>query len=553
MRAHRLPLLGLLALTLLVFWPWPFTPGALGHSGSDLADHLWGAWWWGGVLLSGQVPLTTTVSHLPAGQPFWYVDPVGAAVALVFRPLGFPAAWNLALFVEVLGAALALYALAWRRFRSVPAAFLAGALGLSSPYLLGLLHSGLSEYLGLFFPVLALGAGLEAAEGRRWAWAIAGLGVALCTLQAFYYGAFACLLLAALTVGPDPWRRARHLWPAIALGLCLSAPLLWAAGGTLFGVSGAVDAGSAPGWQQVQLPATDLTLFLRPGKHYFPDTPALGNPGILHVHYLGWVALLLAAWGFVRQPGLVPHRGAALLFLVLALGPAIAWNGRPVMLGELPAPLPLAFLYRVPHSVFALVHHPYRLTGFLVPLLALGAAAAVVRGPRWLPWVALPLALGEHLLLSPAVWPMPVTDARAPAVYQELPEPGGVIDWPPDATTWNRRYELWQVQHGRPIPYGVNVFLRDPILRDPLVAALLADLDDPARRVRNRDVPGNADFPAPLPGAGRLGEFGLRFLVLHPAALSAREAVATRATLQERLGPAVLRTEGEEVWEIPAP
>ncbi|MFH1463786.1 MAG: hypothetical protein ABIO70_05295 [Pseudomonadota bacterium] len=552
MRAHRWPIVGLVALALAVLWPLPLGQRALGHPGSDLADHLWGAWWWGGALLSGHLPLHTTISHLPAGQPFWYVDPVGAALALLLRPFGFSAAWDLVLFVEVLGAGLALYALAWRRLRSVPAAFLAGALGVSAPYLLGLLHSGLTEYLGIFFPVLVLGAGLEAAEGRRWAWLAAGLGVALSTLQAFYYGAFACLLLAALVVGPEPGRRVLRLLPAFALGLVLSAPLLWLAGGTLFGVSGAVDASSAPGWQQVQLPATDLTLYLRPGKHYFPDTPALGNPGILHVHYLGWVALLLAAWGFARHPGLRTHRWAALLFLVLALGPAIAWNGRPVMLGDMPAPLPLAFLYRVPHSVWRLVHHPYRLTAFLVPLLALGAAAAVARGPRWLLWAALPLALAENLLLSPAVWPLPLTDTRAPAVYAELPGPGGVLDWPPDATTWNRRYELWQVQYRRPIPYGVNVFLRDPILQDPLVAALVDALEDPARRVRNRDVPGDVAFPPPHHGATTgLGAFGLRFLVLHCAALSERENRATRATLAARLGPSILRTEGEEVWEIP--
>lgn len=549
MRRHGPALLLLAALAVLVLWPLPLAGGALGHPGSDLADHYWGAWWWGGEILAGRIPLATTISHLPAGQPFWYVDPVGAALALLFRPFGFPAAFDLALCAEVLLGGVALYGLAWRRFGSVPGAALAGAIGISAPFALGLLHSGLTEYLGLFFPALLVGAGLEAAEGRSRAWLVAGLAVGLCTLQAFYYGAFACLLLACLALGPGAGRRLRGLGPALGLGLLSSLPLLWLAGATLFGVEGAVDARTAPGWQQVQLPATDLTLFLRPGRHYFPDTPALGNPGILHVHYLGWVASLLCVAGFARHAGLAAHRRAALLFLALALGPAIAWNGHPVMIGDMPAPLPLALLYRVPHSPLQYVHHPYRLTAFLVPLLALGAAAAASRGPRWLAWAALPLLLAEHLFLSPAVWPLPQTDVRPPAVYAALPGPGGVLDWPPDASTWNRRYEAWQVAHGRSIPYGVNVFLRDPVLADPLVADLLAVLEDPVRRVRNRDVPGDARFPPPeATGRTALPEHGLRYLVLHPEALGGGEERATRAVLDRWLGPPIL----DEVWALPA-
>ncbi len=552
MRAHRLPLLLLLLVCLLVLWPMPLGGGALGHPLSDLADHYWGAWWWGGELEQGRLPSLTTISHLPAGAPFWYVDPVGAAIALVLRPLGFPLAWNLTILLEVFLAGALLYRLAWRRLEHRAAALLAGVVGVSAPYLLGLVHSGLNEYLGLFFPVMLLADTLEALEGRARAWFLGAVGVALCTAQSFYYGAFACLLLCCLLLGPEPRRRARVLLPALLVGIGLSAPILWVAAGTIFGTDGAVDAASAPGWTQPLLPANDLSLFLRPGDHYFPDTPALGNPGILHVHYLGWIALLLAVWGYLRHPGLRPHRWAALLFLVFALGPALVWWGQPVAVGSEPLPLPLALLYRVPGSPWKLVHHPYRLTAFLVPLLALGAAAALSRWPRWSVAVVAPLVLAESLLVSPAVWPLPVTDVQAPAVYASLEEPGGVLDWPPDATRWNRSYQLWQVSHGRAVPYGVNLFLGDELMADPMVAELLRALADPRQRTTNRDLPGTLSFPPSEPGEqSRLQRYDLRYLVLHPQAMGERELRRTRQSLEHWLGEPISREPEAEVWEIP--
>jgi hypothetical protein len=553
MREHRLQLAILLGLALLILWPLPLGQGFLGHPLSDMPDHVQGSWWWGAEINALRLPLVTTTTHLPAGQELWYVDPVGAAIAVILRPFGYPLAYNLTLLVELLLVGVLLYRLAWRRFEQRGAALLAATIGMSAPFLLGLVHSGLTEYLGLFFPVLFLGDALLVLEGRKRAWLFAAIGVALCAAQALYYAAFAVLLLLCLGVGSDWKLRARRLVPTALLGLLFCVPLGWHVLSGVLGEGGAVSAGSAPGWQQPSLPATDLSLFLRPGDHYFPDTPALGNPGILHVHYLGWVALLLACWGFWRHRTLRPHRWGVLVFGVFAMGPALAWGGELVMLGPEPLSLPLAVLYRLPFSPWELVHHPYRMTAFLVPLLALGAAAAVSRLPRWVAWGALPLVLLENLLLSPAVWPLPVTEAEPPAVYQRLPGPGGVFDWPPDATTQNRRYQLWQVQHERAVPYGVNVFLREPLMRDPLVAELLEALEDPAARVRNRDVPYPPHFPAPKPGGwSSLGEIGLSWFVLHPQALSATELRTTRRSLNAWLGEPVMQDPAWEVWKIPA-
>jgi hypothetical protein len=551
---RHLPCLLLVAVAAgFAIWPAPLLRAPVGHPLSDLADHYWGTWWWGGEVLAGHLPLHTTLTHLPAGQPLWYVDPVGAAIGLLLRPLGFPAAFDGVLLVQVLATGAALYLAAWRLLRHRGAAVVAGVAGVGSPYLIGLVHSGLVEYVGLAAPVLFVLLALEALERPRPAWLGVGAALAVCTVQAFYYGAFAALLGTCLVVGARPVERLRSLGPGLVVGLVLSAPFLWVAGATVFSGQGAITTATAPGWQQAALPAVDLSLFLTPGHRVFPDTPALGNPGILHVHYLGWVLVVLGIAGLWRHPRLRPHRWAFLAFGVLALGPVLAWDGRPVTVGGVVVPLPLAALYRIPHSPFALLHHPYRFAAFLVPILALGAAASVAGLGRL---AALPVAaaiLAEGLIASPVPWPLPTTDPRPPAIYAALPGPGGVFDWPPDASRANRSYLLWQVSHARPIPYGVNAFLSEALEEDPLVADLLATLSDPAARVRNRDVSGDARFPPPRSdGVTHLASMDLLWVVLHPDRLSDAEVVAAQAVLTRWLGPPSLALDGLSAWSVSA-
>ena len=269
---------------------------------------------------------------------------------------------------------------------------------------------------------------------------------------------------------------------------------------------------------------------MRPGD-YRPDTPALGNPGILHVNYLGAVTIFAGGWGLARSPVSRPLALPAALYGVLMLGPGLVVGG-----AHLGLPLPLALLYAGP-SPFDLVHHPYRMVSLGMVLLGLLAAlgAQTVRpAARW----ALVLGVvAETTLLSPGPWPLPHTPPSDPAPWEGLPA-GAVLDWPPDATTENRRYQLAQVAHGHPVPWGVNVFLPDALARDPLVNQLLRALDDPTRRARNRDVPAHAPpVPAADPGDTRLAELGFGALVVHRAALSEPEWARADAALRQALGP----------------
>jgi hypothetical protein len=65
--------------------------------------------------------------------------------------------------------------------------------------------------------------------------------------------------------------------------------------------------------------------------------------------------------------------------------------------------------------------------------------------------------LAESLLLSPAPLPPPVTSLEVPAVYDAIEGEGAVLDLPISLQVLSRgRYGLYQVHHGRPIPYALD-------------------------------------------------------------------------------------------------
>lgn len=549
---HLVLVLLLAAACLLALWPGPFGSEVLGHGIGDLADHYWGTWWFGGELLAGHWPTVTEVTHLPGGGTLWHPDPVGALIALPFRGLGPTTSYNLLVTLQVLGGALAGYGLGLYASGCRTAALSCAVLCGPSPYALSLVHSGLTEYLGLAWPALFLWALLSALRTGRRSW-LAGLALLGCTLQAFYYGAFGVLLTGCLVLGPG-WRS--RLRPAVGViatwALPAGAWIAWART-TLSATDAVIRSESAPGWSYGTLPATDLLSWLHPGAWYHPDTPAMGNAGILHVNYLGWIALAVALLGALRSDRLRELRAGAASFALFCLGPALSVGRVAVRLGPWPVLLPLALLY-TPGSPFRWVHHPYRLAAFLVPVVGVWVALGAARLPRPLRWALPALILAETLVLSPAPWPLSTTRAAAPAVLAEVGGQGAILDLPPDATSANRSYTLAQPHHGRGIAYGPNVFLTEDLARDPLVAQVLQSLDDPHRRARNRDVPARGG-PPPRPRAGdtRLGDWGFDTVLMHRRWMTPREQERVESVLREWLGPPLAERGSVVAWHTSGP
>ena len=544
-RSTVLAALALLTACAVVLWPGPFAPGLIGHPTGDLAYHVWGTDWFGGELLQGRLPLYTRVTHLPDGGWLYHPDPLGALLALPLRPLGPALAWNLLVSLQVLAAAAGGFVLGRALTDNDAGALTAGVVCAASPFGLGLIHSGLSEYQGLVWPILAVWAVHRAAEAPD-RWRLAAFALWLCTAQAFYYGVFGALWALCVFAAP-PWRPI-PLAKILLTWLVASLPLIAAATGSFSAQEAAFTAQEAPGWSYQSLPATDLLSWIRPGDWVHPDTPRMGNPGILHVSYLGWAALIAALWAYLRDPRLAAWRRPALFFGLFALGPSLSFNRRLITLGGVASLLPMAALYLLPFSPWRAVHHPYRIAAFVVPLLAIGAACAASRLPRVLGWALPAVILAESLFASAAPWPL----VRAPfgddaPLYTVLPAEGHVLDWPPDNSEANRGYVLNQLIHRRGIPYGVSEFLPEPLRRDPLVGQLLRTLRQVDRRARDRDVPFHGRVVLPLePGETRLGEWGFGAVVVHPERLSPPERSQTKRLLREALGPPIV--EDERGW-----
>lgn len=526
-----LPLFAVLLVGLFVVWPGPFGDELLGHPTGDLADHVWGTWWVATSLLSGELPLRTAVTHFPQGGALWHPDPIGALIALPLTAFGTTFAWNTMLTIQVLLAGGLAYGMGRDVSGEPLGGVAAGMTVVASPYLIGALHSGLSEYAGLAAPVAFTWLLVRTYRGQSPAWA-AGVALGVCGWQALYYPVFGGLLAVCLALGD----RSRLPRLAVVLGVAalMVAPVAAVVYGTLHDPQPAFTPAQAPGWELHRLPAVDLMSWLRPGDWYHPDTPAMGNPGILHVNYLGWVVLALVLVALVRRPALRSELKGAGVFALFALGPALSWNRMPLHLGRLPLVLPFALLYWTPLDF---VHHPYRIAAFVMPLAALLASVGAVALPRILGTLVPGLVLAEFLLVSPAPWPLVTTPMPT---FAEL-ESGAVLDWPPDATSANRSYLLAQTQHGQPVAYGINTFLPATVRAVPLIDEALAQMDVEAAS-RNRDVPGHL-VPVDVDPGRDLADLGFTWLVLHPGHPDAE------ALFRARLGPP--QEDGERrIWRL---
>lgn len=540
----------------LALWPLPlvlFSTEAIGHPISDLAYHLHGAWWFGSELLQGHWPQSSTLTHFPEAPNLWYIDPVGGLMSgVLFRATGPATAWNLAILLQLLLAAFVGWRMGWDLLSSrVGAGILALTMSCSAP-VLGFIHSGLSEFLGLA-PV----AGLIWASIRSLGWDPLGrpappkgpiwiaVCLSLCMLQSPYYGVAGALWLLCLLPGSG-WRlRLKPLGLAAVFAALPIALISWGIQSNLTDPEAAVNAANAPGWNPSSLPATDLFGFIHPGPWVHPDTPSMGNPGILHIHYLGLMGVGLVVWTLMlrnsRRLGLgLP----TLLFALFCLGPILSINRWHTGL-----PLPMAIFY-VLDTPLQEIHHPYRFIGMALPLIGLWIGWAATQIQTQLQWAIPVLMVAETIYFSPVPWPLQTMETEAPDIYEALPN-AAVLDWPADATHWNRRYLTWQTQHQRPVAVGVNVFMTDTLREDPLVGALANQLDDVHRRARDRDTPfsGSLEFRGKS-DATELKHLGYGSIVLHLPALSPTEQERAIRILKTALGEPEWATEHAFAWAL---
>jgi hypothetical protein len=488
-RLHLLAFLASWGVACLVTWPAiaDLSGGLIGHPGNDTWNHAWGFWWFlDGVMRRGGIPFQTGILNYPTGGTLFFIDGFNALISIPLQLVtgSLPISYNLVVIGCVAWSIFGMWALAHHVLRDVVPAAVAAVIFGCGPHLLGQTYNGITETVNAgWIPLYAL-ALLRLLERPRPGRGLAlGLALAACALSNFYYGLFGVLLSVVIVVHQgitDPWRvRWKPFVAYTALGAAVFSALVIPVLRTLSATMDAPDAmvNRDPDfvWESLlRHNMTDVVSFFRPGRFYSPDLKALYGEDLLIVIYLGWAALGLAGFGVLmhrRRRELSLWAWVFGIFLVFSLGPYLYINGGYLRFDGRMIPLPFLPFFKA-FPLFSRISHPFRfvvpatlglsiLSGHGVRLLLRG----LPRAARYAGGAALAaVVLAEILLASPAVWPMPRSDAKIPEVYSTMTGDGAVLDLPITVPNLERAvYTYYQTAHGRPSPYGLN---------DPMPASL---------------------------------------------------------------------------------
>jgi hypothetical protein len=564
------------ALAVLVTWPMVLDPvhTPVGHPGNDVWNHLWGYAWVASEIGHGRLPLVTDLMSWPDAQRLYFIDTFGAVASLPLQWAGGPVlAYNAVVFAAVWTAGLG----AWALVRHVlldlrgpqpgveGAALAAAAAWMSAPHLIAQVHNGITEtlYAGTLPWTTLAAMRLYARPTARNA-VVAGIAGGLGLAANAYYGLFGTIAAGAVLLAWATTRRARIDWrrlpAALALaatvGLVVAAPVLATFASSLEGPDALVRRDPEFVWRSlVAHNMTDLASGFRPGRVYSPDLLALHGEHLLIVTYLGWTGLVGAVAGLAtmrRWRDRLPWMAWFAGFWLLMLGPFLYVGGDYLLVAERRVPLPFLALFEA-FPPFQRISHPFR---FVMPAtlgLAVLASFAVLRRPAWVQALLGALAVGEHLVLSPAPWPLARSEAHIPAYVQALvadPVPGGVLDLPVTVPNLERAvYLYWQTAHGRPSPYLLNEPLPPVLARSQLVGALLV-----AEGGYVDSLPPNLPTLDLVASGRALAALGARYVVMHESLYPPDRRALSLALLRHALGPETVATEdGRRIWRLETP
>jgi hypothetical protein len=258
----------------------------------------------------------------------------------------------------------------------------------------------------------------------------------------------------------------------------------------------------APGLGRVQVfSAEPISFFIPSFTHPILGTwaNALTNANTSYA-FVGFAALILAALGFIFYRAARDARfwlASALFFALLLLGPTLIIAGQDTHL-----PMPFALIRAIPFVNAN--RYPVRFNTMLmlalVPLIALGAARF------WKTRRAFLGALIALLAFEQMAFPIPLTDLRAPKIFETIREEPGdfaVMDLP---LGWRDSVailgkidytaQFWQTIHEKRLigglvsrhpPIKFQYFLELPVLNSLIALENGQEIDD-ARRARDREL-----------------------------------------------------------------
>ena len=543
--------------------------GMTGHPGNDTWNHAWGLWWvFQGIFENGSIPSSTDLLNYPEGGTLFFIDTFNALISLPLQGLfGLAVAYNLVVIFALACTLFGAWMLARHVLRDDACAAVSAVVYGCSAHLMGQAYNGITETINAgWIPlyVLTLLRLLDRPSvGRGVA---AGLMMGVCAVSNFYYGLFSILLSIVVVLHLAITDRGRVQWvPAmgsLALAAVVSALMVFPVLRHLAATMGAEDAMVARDprfvWDSlIRHNISDFISFFRPGKHYSPDLKAQYGEELLIVTYLGWVSLVLASISLAmhrRRRDLTLWLTVFVVFFLFSLGPYLHVNGEYVNFQGRRIPLPfLPFFEAFP--IFDRISHPFR---FVVPaslglaMLAGHGARLLLRGVSgrvrscWIGALVLVVSM-EVLLASPAIWPLPRSDARIPDLYSELKGEGAVLDLPITVPNLERAmYSYFQTEHGLPSPYGLNEPIPTAIWRNRFTRFLIM-LEAGRAVTLPRQLP-DLEIVA---GVELLRAQGYGFIVVHEKLYTRAKARMIESVLSAVLGPPqVFPSDGLALYEL---
>jgi len=491
----------------------------------DESTFLWNIWYFKHALIDQlQSPLHTELIWYPLGIDL-ILYTYNFFHAIVAQPLmmaiNLPFASNCALLLSTILSAYGTYLLAsyllFRHVKSTVAdrdpidfahpAFAAGALyafASNRAIYAALGHYDMVTTQWIPFYVLMLLRALDhelTARQRRRAAAVAGLFFAFAGLAemitALFLGIFT---LIALTIYLVNRKISLQRVPALFgyfLIIGVVAALVWGAALVPILKQFLTNDFSLQGWGEAIPLSTDLLGWFTPtalhpqwGTPLVPElrriqeralSESVGGFRDLNTVFLGWVSLMLAILGWLRYRRQVRvWLWTSLIFGIFTLGPFLQINGRfrfDLDGVEATFPLPFVLLHYLP--IIKANRAPNRNSVLLMLgiaiLVAYGISALMRAFAHWFqrggrsadsrfPTSYLALLLTAFILYEHLALPAPLSDARIPAVYEQIatdPEPNSILQIP---LGWRNSFgvfgaertqlQYYQSAHGKPMLGG---------------------------------------------------------------------------------------------------
>jgi hypothetical protein len=531
-----LVLLLLAILTILMTWP---IAGRLGSQvpgrDGDVWVRLWTFRWIKDALLSGQNPYYTNLIFYPNGT-FLYSHNIAWVNIALWLPLqaliGEGAAYSLHFLLIIIFNGFAGYLLV-REFTGSSLAGFVGSLIIAFwPYTLS--HQDHPNLIFIAWIILALfflKRFFDRQQKRDLL--LAAVSVALIGLtrwQLLIIGGFIIGLYILYRLAGDKIYRTPRFVGLLALIFLLAflimLPLLLPIFLALTGQSVSLDL-----FLEVAPFSTDLLSYLTPSLYH----PLWGEsvsdiyanfPVHSTVPFLGYTALLLATIGiFTKWPRSRFWLVAALLYILLALGPALIINGRDTGL-----PLPISLVDDT--FIIQMVRRPIRFNIILSIPVAVLAGYGVISLREKLKGGCQPVGLAiliVILILSEYIVTYRTLSLETPAWYGELAkQPGefGIVNIPMNpGQPYYKSYMYYQSAHEKPIVQG-------KIARVPPEATTFISNSLLLRKVRFEKMQVLAGEIVNVSEQLRqLAEADIRYLILHKQFLSDDEIQAWRSWL----------------------